>query len=74
MKYTTIHIEGFILSPDIIDRTEAGDIGGQRPEDFGLAPSTKVKDEIASAWADAHDLWRVFCRQKERLNSGTGTT
>ncbi len=75
MKYTTIRIEGSILSPDILDKIEQGELGGQRPQDFGLESTTKVKDEIARAWADAHDLWRIFCRQRERVGEkGTGTT
>ncbi len=75
MKYTTIRIEGSILSPDILDKIEQGELGGQRPQDFGLESTTKVKDEIARAWADAHDLWRIFCRQRERIGEkGTGTT
>lgn len=36
MKYTTIRIEGAILSADILDRIEQGDIAGQLPKDFGV--------------------------------------
>ena len=67
MKYTTIRIEGAILSADILDKIEQGDIGGQLAKDFGFASKIKVKDEIARAWADAQDLWRIFKRQKERV-------
>jgi type I restriction-modification system DNA methylase subunit len=67
MKYTTIHIEGAILSADILDKIEQGDIGGQLSKDFGFDTKIKVKDEIARAWADAQDLWRIFKRQKERV-------
>ncbi len=75
MKFTTIRIEGSILSPDILDKIQQGELGGQRPENFWLDSNTKVKDEIAHAWADAHDLWRIFCHQRERLgDKGTGTS
>jgi type I restriction-modification system DNA methylase subunit len=67
MKYTTIRIEGAILSADILDKIEQGDIGGQLTKDFGFDTKIKVKDEIARAWADAQDLWRIFKRQKERV-------
>ena len=67
MKYTTIRIEGAILSADILDKIEQGDIGGQLARDFGFDTKIKVKDEIARAWADAQDLWRIFKRQKERV-------
>ncbi len=67
MKYTTIRIEGAILSADILDKIEQGDIGGQLARDFGFDTKIKVKDEIARAWADSQDLWRIFKRQKERV-------
>jgi hypothetical protein len=65
MNYPSIRIEGAILSPDIIDRLE--DMPGQRPSDFGLDSGTRVKDEIARAWADAQDYWRIFQRKIESL-------
>jgi hypothetical protein len=61
MNYPSIRIEGSILSPDILDRLE--DAPGQKPSDFGLEASGKVKDEIARAWADAQDYWRIFQRK-----------
>lgn len=70
MKYTTIHIEGSILSADILDKIERGDLGGQSPKDFGFDTSYKVKDEIARAWADAQELWRVFRSRMERVKDG----
>jgi hypothetical protein len=65
MNYPSIRIEGAILSPDILDRLD--DALGQRPADFGLEGSAKVKDEIARAWADAQDYWRIFQRKLETL-------
>ena len=75
MKFTTIRIEGSILSPDILDKIEQGELGGQRSEDFHFDSHIKVKDEIIRAWADAHDLWRVFSHQRDRIgDKGTGTS
>lgn len=65
MNYPSIRIEGAILSPDIIDRLD--DMPGQRPADFGFESGTKVKDEIARAWADAQDYWRIFQRKLETI-------
>jgi hypothetical protein len=48
MIYPSIRIEGSILSPDILEKLD--DVSGQRPTDFGLESSIKVKDEIARAW------------------------
>ncbi len=65
MNYPGIRIEGSILSPDILGRIE--DHPGQKPADFGLDSSTKVKDEIVRAWADAQDYWRIFQRKLDTL-------
>lgn len=68
MKFTTIRIEGAILSSDILDKIEQGDISGQSPADYGFTGKTKVKDEIARVWADAQDMWRIFSRQREKVS------
>ena len=72
MNYPSIRIEGAILSPDILDRIE--DAAGQQPADFGLDSSVKVKDEIARAWADAQDYWRIFQRKLETLKADSPAT
>ena len=75
MQYPSIRIEGAILSSDIIDAIERGEKGFQKAKDFGLDPTSKVKDEIASTWADARDQWRIYARKVESLKEGaTGTT
>ncbi|MDO8292692.1 MAG: hypothetical protein Q7T29_07505 [Gallionella sp.] len=72
MNYPSIRIEGAILSPDILDRLD--DAPGQRPADFGLDTGNKVKDEIARAWADAQDYWRIFQRKLETLRPDSPAT
>lgn len=67
MIYPSIRIEGSILSPDIIDRLD--EAVGQKPSDFALDSGTKVKDEIARAWADAQDYWRIFRRKLDTLKA-----
>ncbi|MCC5842435.1 MAG: hypothetical protein JJT96_20125 [Opitutales bacterium] len=61
--FPSIRIEGAILSADILDKIEREELPGQRPADFGLPASTKVKDEIAAAWADAKAQWAIFRRR-----------
>jgi len=68
MNYPSIRIEGAILSSDLIAGLE--EAAGQRPADFGFDPATKVKDEIARAWADAQDYWRIFQRKVAALKPG----
>lgn len=72
MNYPSIRIEGAILSSDLIERLD--DLPGQRPADFGLEAGTKVKDEIARAWADAQDYWRIFQRKLEALRPESPAT
>ncbi len=72
MNYPSIRIEGAILSPDILGRLE--DLPGQKPADFGLDSSIKVKDEIVRAWADAQDFWRIFQRKLESLRPESPAT
>ena len=72
MNYPSIRIEGTILSPDLLDRLE--DAPGQRPADFGLDGAVKVKDEIARAWADAQDYWRIFQRKLAALKPDAPAT
>lgn len=72
MNYPSIRIEGAILSPDILERLD--DAPGQRPADFGLDTGTKVKDEIARAWADAQDYWRIFQRKLETVKADSPAT
>ena len=72
MNYPSIRIEGAILSPDILDHLD--DAAGQRPADFGLDTGNKVKDEIARAWADAQDYWRIFQRKLETLRPDSPAT
>ena len=75
MKYSTIRIEGAILSADILDKIRREELSGQSAKDFGLPANTKVKDEIARAWADAQDMWRVYKRRIDRLaESDYGTS
>jgi len=67
MNYPSIRIEGAILTPDVIDTLE--NQRGQQPADFGFAPGSRVKDEIARAWADAQDYWRIFRRRLDALRT-----
>lgn len=60
MKFQTIRIEGNTISADILEKISEGEYKGQQPKDFGFEPGTKVKDEIARAWADAQNQWKIF--------------
>lgn len=75
MLHPSIRLEGSVLSADILDAIERGERAHQLPKDFGLDPSTKVKDEIADAWAAARAYWAAYQVKISRLKEGaTGTT
>jgi len=77
MKFTTVRLEGSIFTADILEKIAQEELKGQVPGDFGFKKGTKVKDEIAAAWADAQDLWRIFKRHQDRVDadkSGTAET
>ncbi len=72
MTFPSLRLEGAILSPELFAR--ADDLPGQRPADFGLPAGSVVKDEIARAWADAQDYWRIFQRKLDALPANASAT
>ena len=72
MTFPSVRLEGAILSPELFSRVE--DLPGQRPADFGLPAGSVVKDEIARAWADAQDYWRIFQRKLDALPATASAT
>ncbi len=72
MTFPSLRLEGAILSPELFAR--ADDLPGQRPADFGLPAGSAVKDEIARAWADAQDYWRIFQRKIDALPANASAT
>ncbi|MEI9918957.1 MAG: DNA methyltransferase [Bacteroidota bacterium] len=68
MKFQTIRIEGNTISADILEKISEGEYRGQLPKDFGLEPGVKVKDEIARAWADAQNQWKIFKSRTSNLD------
>ena len=72
MNYPSIRVEGSVLSPDIFARIE--EAPGQHPVDFNFDSNAKVKDEIARAWADAQDYWRIFQRKLQTLKAESPAT
>ncbi|BAY42012.1 putative type II DNA modification enzyme (plasmid) [Nostoc sp. NIES-2111] len=71
---TAIQIEGNLLAPDMTAQLLESGFKGQAAEDFGLAKTDKLADEIANAWGDAKAYWAAFQRALERLDSDDSAT
>ena len=77
MNYTSIHIQGNILSSEILEKIRTEDIRHQKATDFGLHPNAPVRDEINLAWSIAVTSWNAFGMKREQLSdtdSGTSET
>lgn len=75
MSFTAIYISGNLISQELIEKLDDDSAIGQRPADFGLESGTRVRQEIARAWTDANDYWRIFKRKLEGLkDTERGTT
>jgi hypothetical protein len=75
MPYTAIHSEGALIPEDILDQIIREELPGQKAADFGFPKGTRLGDEIARAWSDAYDYWRIFGRHAQDLPEGeTGAT
>ena len=70
MNFPSIRLEGAILTADLLDAIAREDKHSQKSADFGLDPSTKVKDEIASTWASAKALWTGYQAKIAALHEG----
>jgi hypothetical protein len=67
-----LHIEGSLLSPEILDRLE--ELPGQRDADFALPKNERLADAIVRAWSEAKAQWQVFKSRMERAPEGDSGT
>ena len=70
MNFPSVRVEGSILTADLLDAVAREDKHFQKAADFGIDPSTKVKDEIASTWASAKALWTGYQSKLASLREG----
>ncbi len=67
MRYNAVYISGNLISQELIDKLDDDSAEGQRPSDFGLESGTRVRQDIARAWTDANDYWKIFKRKLDAL-------
>ena len=67
MAHLAIHIEGGLISSDLLERIAANPdaVEGQRSGDFGV--EGRLSEEIQSAFSDATTYWNAF---QARLHRG----
>lgn len=76
MKYTTINIQGNLLSEEILHKIESGEAEGQKPVDFGYEPGTNLRSEIEYAWSRIKLDWKHYSEKSTKLPASDpyGTT
>lgn len=74
MSFPSVRLEGSLLSAELLGQLDRSETAGQRPSDFGLPSGKAVKDEIALAWADAQDQWRIYRRKLDALPADATAT
>lgn len=76
MKYTTINIQGNLISEEILQKVEKGEADGQQAKDFGLEPGANLRSEIEYAWSRIKLDWKYFSDRSQHLpaNDSYGTT
>lgn len=67
MAYTTIHIHGNLISEEILQQIELGQVKGQQPTDFGMANANDLREEIEYAYSRLRLDWKRFSEKAQRL-------
>jgi len=66
-KYSTIRIEGSLITYDQLKRIIAGDAEGVSSESYGLVPGEKINEVISQDWDKALKLWQSFQNSLDSL-------
>ena len=76
MKYTTINIQGYLISEEILHKVESGEAQGQKATEFGFEPSANIRSEIEYAWSRIKLDWKHFSDKSQNLPASDpyGTT
>jgi hypothetical protein len=76
MKYSTINIQGNLISEEILQKVENGEAQGQQATDFGFEPGTNIRSEIEYSWSRVKLDWKYFNQRSNSLPASDpyGTT
>lgn len=67
MRYTTINIQGNLISEEILQKVESGEAQGQKVTDFGFEPGANIRSEIEYAWSRIKLDWKNFSDKSQNL-------
>ena len=67
MKYTSINIQGNLISEEILHKIEEAYAQGQLAKDFGFEPGINLRSEIEYAWSRIKLDWKHFSERIEKL-------
>src|SRR5450759_5522240 len=67
MKYTSINIQGNLISEEILHKVEEADAQGQLVKDFGFEAGINLRNEIEYAWSRIKLDWKHFFDRTENL-------
>jgi hypothetical protein len=67
--FPTVRSEGGLLPPDLLQRIVQLDaeLGGFRPEDYGLQPGERLTEAISHDWRKVQNFWAAFQSATEDL-------
>ncbi|MEP0547501.1 MAG: N-6 DNA methylase [Rhodothermales bacterium] len=77
--FQSVKTEGAILPMDLLQRVadQDADLGGLRPQDYGLAKNEKLGEAASRSWNRLQGLWAAFRDERLRLDAledARGTT
>jgi hypothetical protein len=67
MKYSTINVQGNLISEEILQNIEKSVADGQLVTDFGFEPSANIRSEIEYAWSRVKLDWKYFNERSQNL-------
>ena len=74
--FTSLHIQGNLISEELLKQVAEGAAPGQQAPDFGFEPGTRLSNEIEYAWSRIRLEWKRFSDKRDTLpaTDSYGTT
>jgi hypothetical protein len=69
MKYTSINIQGNLISDDILHKIEVGEETGQQHRDFGFDSASDLRNDMEYAWSRIKLDWKHFYENAQKTPS-----